>query len=66
MRSDYNGQLACGLDIISRIDYAVASVEGGVAPRVLKTINRLVGALADQSGLSPRTWAVPSFPETRP
>jgi ferredoxin len=55
MRSDYNGQLACGVDVISRIDYARRA--GGreeLRRRVLKTINRLIGALADQDGLVPQ------------
>jgi len=41
--TDYNGQLACGLDIISRIDYARRpDRREELRSRVLKTINRLI------------------------
>ncbi|HVO67385.1 MAG TPA: ASKHA domain-containing protein, partial [Syntrophales bacterium] len=41
--TDYNGQLACGLDIISRIDYAKRpDRREELRSRVLRTINRLI------------------------
>jgi len=41
--TDYNGQLACGLDIISRIDYARRmDRREELRSRVLRTINRLI------------------------
>ncbi|HYA14886.1 MAG TPA: ASKHA domain-containing protein [Syntrophales bacterium] len=41
--TDYNGQLACGLDIISRIDYARRpDRREELRNRVLRTINRLI------------------------
>ncbi|MGO9137177.1 MAG: ASKHA domain-containing protein [Syntrophales bacterium] len=41
--TDYNSQLACGLDVISRIDYARRSDRREeLRTRVLRTINRLI------------------------
>lgn len=41
--TDYNGQLACGLDVISRIDYARRpDRREELRSRVLRTINRLI------------------------
>ena len=46
--TDYNGQIPCGLDVISRINYARR--RGGLEElrkRVLETINRLIGKAAE-------------------
>ena len=48
--TDYNGQLACGLDVISRIDYARRpGRREELRRRVLKTVNHLIGELAHRS-----------------
>ena len=47
-RTDYNAQIPCGLDVISRINYARRA--GGLAElrrRAVDTINRLIHKLAD-------------------
>ena len=51
--ADYNGQIPCGLDVISRINYARR--QGGLEElrqRVLGTINRLIGILCINNGVS--------------
>ncbi len=51
--TDYNSQLACGLDVISRIDYARRpDRREELRNRVLRTINRLIEQLARQSLIS--------------
>jgi uncharacterized 2Fe-2S/4Fe-4S cluster protein (DUF4445 family) len=48
--SDYNEQVGCGLDVISRINYARR--EGGLEElrrRVLQTVNRLTASAAEQA-----------------
>jgi uncharacterized 2Fe-2S/4Fe-4S cluster protein (DUF4445 family) len=51
--TDYNGQLTCGLDVISRIDYARRpDRREELRNRVLRTINRLIEQLARQSRIS--------------
>ncbi len=53
-RSDYNDQIACGLDVISRINYARrADRLEELRVRVLGTINRLILQVADASGVAP-------------
>jgi uncharacterized 2Fe-2S/4Fe-4S cluster protein (DUF4445 family) len=52
-RSDYNGQIPCGLDVISRINYArrperLAELRG----RVLDTINRLLEQVCRGQGVT--------------
>lgn len=52
--TDYNGQLACGLDIISRIDYARRPYRREeLRSRVLRTINRLIHQLARHDQVDP-------------
>lgn len=52
--TDYNGQLACGLDIISRIDYARrADGREELRNRVLRTINRLIRQSAARYRIKP-------------
>jgi uncharacterized 2Fe-2S/4Fe-4S cluster protein (DUF4445 family) len=53
-RSDYNDQVACGLDVISRINYA-RNPEGleELRKRVLGTIHRLIGQVAASQGVDP-------------
>ncbi len=61
--TDYNSQLACGLDVISRIDYARRSDRREeLRTRVLRTINRLIEQSAhhDQAGHSEIACAVVS------
>jgi len=52
--TDYNGQLACGLDIISRIDYARRpDRREELRRRILKTINRLIRRSAGRCRIEP-------------
>lgn len=52
-RSDYNDQIACGLDVISRINYARrADRLEELRQRVLATINRLTLQVAEASGVA--------------
>ena len=47
-RTDYNAQVPCGLDVISRINYARRP--GGLEElrrRALDTVNRLIREVAD-------------------
>jgi uncharacterized 2Fe-2S/4Fe-4S cluster protein (DUF4445 family) len=54
-RSDYNDQIACGLDVISRINYARGPGRlEELRTRVLGTINRLIRQLAKSHGVEPR------------
>jgi len=52
-RSEYNGQIPCGLDVISRINYA-ARGDGLAELRcgVLETLNRLIAQLAAAHGVA--------------
>ena len=53
--SDYNDQVVCGLDVISRINYA--RKEGGLAElreRVLGTINGLIKKTTEHHGVLPQ------------
>ncbi|MBI5093457.1 MAG: DUF4445 domain-containing protein [Candidatus Hydrogenedentes bacterium] len=52
-QSAYNDQVACGLDVISRIDYAgrPGGLEG-LRTRVLETINRLLTELVRNRGIA--------------
>ena len=53
-RSDYNDQIACGLDVISRINYARrADRLAELRQRVLATVNRLVVQVAEAGGVAP-------------
>ena len=52
-RSDYNDQVACGLDVISRINYARRPDRlQELRDRILATINRLIRQVAEQQGIS--------------
>ncbi len=54
-RSDYNEQIACGLDVISRINYARTPERlEELRRRVLGTINRLIRQVAKSHGVEPR------------
>ena len=53
-RTDYNGQIACGLDVISRIHYARDPVRREeLRIRVLGTINNLIRKVARRCDLPP-------------
>ena len=53
-RSDYNEQIACGLDVISRINYARTPERlEELRRRVLGTINRLIRQVAKSHGVEP-------------
>lgn len=53
-RSDYNDQVACGLDVISRINYARDPERlEELRARVLGTINRLIRQVCQSHGLTP-------------
>ena len=53
-RSDYNDQIACGLDVISRINYARTPERlEELRTRVLGTINRLIHQVAKSRGVDP-------------
>jgi uncharacterized 2Fe-2S/4Fe-4S cluster protein (DUF4445 family) len=53
-RSDYNDQVACGLDVISRINYARRPDRlEELRQRVLATINRLILQVAEGGGVAP-------------
>lgn len=53
-QTQYNGQIACGLDIISRINYAKrANGLAELRQKVLTTINELVEGCCSQQGISP-------------
>ncbi|NQU64407.1 MAG: DUF4445 domain-containing protein [SAR324 cluster bacterium] len=51
-RTDYNRQIACGVDIISRIDYARQPARlAELRTRVLQTVNELIKQLADEQAI---------------
>ncbi|MDD4889457.1 MAG: ASKHA domain-containing protein, partial [Phycisphaerae bacterium] len=53
-RSDYNDQIACGLDVLSRINYARRPDRlGELQARVLGTINRLMRQVAESHHVDP-------------
>ncbi|MCP4606442.1 MAG: DUF4445 domain-containing protein [Proteobacteria bacterium] len=53
-RGNYNGQVACGSDIISRINYAQKPERlEELSSRVLETINNLLGAAAKSKNIDP-------------
>jgi uncharacterized 2Fe-2S/4Fe-4S cluster protein (DUF4445 family) len=53
-RSDYNGQIACGLDVISRINYARRPERmEELRTRVLETVNRLLRHVAESCAVAP-------------
>jgi uncharacterized 2Fe-2S/4Fe-4S cluster protein (DUF4445 family) len=53
-QSDYNDQIACGLDVISRINYARTPARlQELRTRVLGTINRLIHQMAKSRGVAP-------------
>ena len=52
--SDYNGQIPCGVDVISRINYAAQPTRlGELRTRVLETVNHLVCKVAFSRGVNP-------------
>ena len=54
-RTAYNGQIACGLDVISRINYARSPDRlDELKDRVLETINRLIRQVCASQGVEPR------------
>ncbi len=54
-RSDYNDQVECGLDVISRINYARRPDRlEELRTRVLATVNRLISQVASSHGLDSR------------
>jgi uncharacterized 2Fe-2S/4Fe-4S cluster protein (DUF4445 family) len=52
--ADYNGQIARGEDVISRIVYAGRNGGGDLQERVVETINRLCQAACQQAGAAPQ------------
>ncbi|MBL8025735.1 MAG: DUF4445 domain-containing protein [Fibrobacteres bacterium] len=53
-QSDYNGQITCGLDVISRINYArLPERREELRALVLKTINGLIKKTTSAKGVSP-------------
>ncbi len=56
IRSDYNDQIVCGLDVISRINYARRPDRlQELRTRVLATINRLIKQVAESHNVDPQT-----------
>jgi uncharacterized 2Fe-2S/4Fe-4S cluster protein (DUF4445 family) len=54
-RSDYNDQVSCGLDVISRINYARrGDRREELRSRVLSTINRLIRQVAESHNVHPQ------------
>jgi len=49
-RNAYNSQVECGLDVISRINYAKKNL-GELKDRILKTINELTAAVCKDAGV---------------
>lgn len=55
-RSGYNSQISCGLDIISRINYAkTAERLDDLRHRACASINRLINSTAGEHGIDPRS-----------
>lgn len=53
--TDYNGQIACGLDVISRIHYARRPERlEELRQRVLDTLNRLIRQVAESHSIDPQ------------
>ncbi len=53
-RTDYNAQISCGLDVISRINYAKKPERLlELKEKVLKTINGIIAAIAKENGIDP-------------
>ena len=53
-RNDYNAQVTCGLDVISRINYARASGHlEELRERVLGTVNKLIAQVCEAHGVRP-------------
>ena len=53
-RNDYNDQVDCGLDVISRINYAKRPERlDELRLRVLKTVNRLIDKVSQSHGVKP-------------
>lgn len=51
-RSDYNDQVACGLDVISRINYALRPERlEELRRRIVDTINRLIAQVSKSNGV---------------
>jgi uncharacterized 2Fe-2S/4Fe-4S cluster protein (DUF4445 family) len=52
--SDYNAQIPCGVDVISRINFAAKPAGlGELQRRILETVNRLVCKVAFSRGVNP-------------
>ncbi|MDR0308396.1 MAG: ASKHA domain-containing protein [Coriobacteriales bacterium] len=53
-KTDYNGQIACGLDVISRINYASKPERlEELRTKILATINELIESLCQEADASP-------------
>jgi len=53
-QSDYNGQIPCGVDVISRINYAARTERlAELQSRVLDTMNHLISQAAFSCGVNP-------------
>ena len=50
-KTDYNAQIECGLDVITRINYAQKHLDE-LKERVLKTINHLIKTAADENNIN--------------
>ena len=54
-RSDYNDQIACGLDVISRINYAKRPERlAELRNRILDTVNKLIHQASQSHGVIPK------------
>ena len=51
-RSEYNGQIICGADVISRINYARKGLHE-LRQKIVETINALINSLCEESGADP-------------
>ncbi len=57
-RNDYNSQVSCGLDVISRINYARGAGHlGELRDRVLGTVNKLIAQVCEAHGVKPEEVA---------
>jgi len=50
-KTDYNAQIECGLDVITRINYAQKHL-GELKERVLRTVNNLIKTAADENNIN--------------
>jgi uncharacterized 2Fe-2S/4Fe-4S cluster protein (DUF4445 family) len=52
VQNNYNSQVECGLDVISRINYAKKNL-AELQTRIIKTINDLIAAACKETGVAP-------------